>query len=113
MKLILDDGVFFFANSYTNPNADSGVFMNIDETHGDRISTTNNLLSGKYGPTFRVLNDTGIIMQMFLPSARVIANALDFIIKMLANIEICPDDLFEAYGPKRTRFKKEAIKPNE
>jgi len=112
MKLILDDGTFFFEQSYTDPDAENGVFMNIDEVHGDKTATSNNLMSGKYRALGRNII-TGLITEFNLPSARTIENALDYIIKILANIEICPDSVFEAYGPKRTRFRKETTKPKK
>jgi hypothetical protein len=49
-------------------------------------------------------------MPMFLPTARTIENVVDLLIKTLANIEICPDEIFEPYGDKRTKFRKEKVK---
>lgn len=106
MKLILDDGTFFYPNSYSDPNAQSGVFINIDEDKGDGSSTLNKFFESGANSAARFVS-TGIIMPWFNPKARTIENVLDVLIKTLANIQICPDNLFEAYGDKRTRFIKE------
>lgn len=109
MKLILDDGSFFFPNSYSDPNAKGGIFKNIDENRGDGINTFNNLKRTENGSAGRFIV-TGMIMPMFLPTARTIENVVSLLIKTLANIEICPDELFEPYGDKRTKFRKEKVK---
>jgi hypothetical protein len=109
MKLILDDGSFFFPNSYADPNAKGGIFKNIDENRGDKMNTFNNLKRTENGSAGRFIV-TGMIMPMFLPTARTIENVVDLLIKTLANIEICPDEIFEPYGDKRTKFRKEKVK---
>jgi|GEM_PF-5100165 len=109
MKLILDDGTFFFVNSYANPNSQSGVFKNVDENHGDGLNAYGSKYPIQQGSASRFIL-TGVIEGWWNPTARTISNVLDFLIKTLANIEICPDDLFESYGDKRTRFKKEKVK---
>lgn len=109
IKMLIDDGSFFFANSYSDPKAQKGIFQNIDENRGDGINTFNNLTRTDNGSAGRFIA-TGMIMPFFIPSARTIENVLDLLIKTLANIEICPDELFEPYGDKRTRFKKETKK---
>lgn len=109
IKMLIDDGSFFFANSYADPKAQKGIFQNIDENRGDGINTFNNLTRTDNGSAGRFIA-TGMIMPFFIPAARTIENVLDLLIKTLANIEICPDELFEPYGDKRTRFKKETKK---
>lgn len=111
MKLIIDDGSYFFMNSYSNPKADGGLFANVDESHGDKQNTANKLMngSGMTGSRFMVIGNIAD-MSPSLPDARTIGNVVDVVIRMLANIEICPDSLFEAYGDKRTRFRKETVK---
>lgn len=108
MKLILDDGSFFFPNSTSDPNAQAGVFVNQDEEKGDGSNTTNkfqSILKGSVDSTSRFIG-TGIITPWYNPQARNMESVIDTLIKTLANIQICPDSLFEPYGEKRTRFKK-------
>ncbi|HNQ20133.1 MAG TPA: hypothetical protein PKI46_03620, partial [Bacteroidales bacterium] len=117
-KLILDDGSFFFFNSYSAPQSQSGVFTNANENQGDGTSTLNKLLAGNVDSAGRFFGNgsghgSGIIMPWFNPSARTIGSVLDVLIKQLANIQICPDSLFEYYGDRRTRFTKETITKKE
>lgn len=108
MKLILDDGTFFFPNSTSDPNAQAGVFINQDEEKGDGSNTTNKLqsiLKGSVDSTSRFIG-TGLITPWYNAWNRNIETVIDTLIKTLANIQICPDSLFEPYGEKRTRFNK-------
>lgn len=106
MKLIIDDGTFFFPNSFSDPDAQKGVFQNIDESKGDGVSAFNNLIRTEGGSAGRFI-ETGLIMPFFIPSARTVGNIASLLVKTLSNIEICPDSLFDYYGDKRTMYKKE------
>lgn len=108
MKLILDDGTFFFFNSYSNPSSEGGVFMNATDGTGDGSSTLNKIIENGWNSSGRFFGTGngrgGVIMGLFNPSFRTIRNVIDIIIKQLSNIQICHDDLFEYYSEKRTRF---------
>ena len=105
MKLILDDSSFFFPNSYANPDAQKGIFQNMDENHGDGVNTWNNLIRTPTGSAGRFIT-SGILDGFWNNSARTIENVVSLVVKTLANIEICPDEIFESYAGKRTRFRK-------
>lgn len=109
MKLILDDGSFFFYNSYTNPSSKDGIFMNETEGNGDVSSVLNVALKDGWSTAGRFFGDgrrggTGIVMGFFNPSMRTIKNIIDTVIRQLANIQICPDSLFDYYGDRRSRY---------
>jgi len=108
MKLISDDGSFFFPNSYSNEESESGVFINQTNT-GDAQNTLNKYFNSGVNSHSRFVS-TGLILPFFNPSARTIKAVVELVIGKLSNIQICPDDVFESYGNKRTKFLDEDVK---
>lgn len=96
MKVLLDDGSFFFQNSFANPDSRFSVFANAEIFgRGDGVSASNNLVNDNKS-AFR-LDGSGIIDTLFLSSNRTINFVLNLLVNKLANIEICPSNLFEFY----------------
>ena len=104
MKLLLEDGTYFFAKSFSKPDDSDTVFNNIDlPNSGDEANTTNNVINGK-GKSINRLVTTGMIDMLFNQEARNVHFVMNLLISRLANIEICHSRLFEYYGDKRTKF---------
>lgn len=97
MKLLLDDGSFFFLPS-TCSNPDNIFANELGNSSGDINSIDNT------NPLNRLRLLSGEI-DIF---ARTCNHNIDFLIKgiisKLANIEVCPSALFEEWGNKRTKF---------
>jgi len=86
MKVLIEDGnyfypLFFAQNIFENPQEDKRLL--------NRLST-----SGAY-------------KTLFTQTYRSISDSLQFIINQLANLGVVPDDLFLAYGDRRTKVYRE------
>lgn len=109
MKLLLDDGSYFFAKSFTNPDDSNTAFDNVDlPNSGDDVNTTNNVIENGGNSVNRLVTN-GMINMLFNAEARNVHFVMNLLISKLANIEICPSQLFEYYanserGDIRTRF---------
>ena len=105
MKLLIDDGTFWFYNSYSNPN-DRGVFRNInDNKSGDGVNARTE--EGTV-PDERVTNRmfaTAWIEAFAIPDPKKIIDVMEIMIATLSNIRICDDDLFSSYGDRRTKYR--------
>lgn len=102
MKLLIDDGTYFFPNSYANPGNEQGAFKNIsDGESGDQINSTNNFIDGR--ATNRIFA-TSMIEDFYEYDTKTIQNVLNTLIGTLSNIKICDDELFSAYGERRTKY---------
>ena len=105
MKLLIDDGTFWFYNSYSNPN-DGGVFNNIsDSKTGDGVNARTE--EGTV-PDERVTNRmfaTAWIEAFAIPDPKKIIDVLEIMIATLSNIRVCDDDLFSSYGDRRTKYR--------
>lgn len=104
MKLLIDDGTFWFFNSYSNPD-DNGVFKNInDGKSGDGVNTrTENSPSDS-----RAINrmfSTAWIEAFAIPEPKKIIDVIEIMIATLSNIRVCDDDLFSPYGDRRTKYR--------
>lgn len=97
MKLLIDDGSFFFMPSTCSYSAQ--VFANeLGNSSGDinSIDETN--------PLNRLRLPAGEIDLFARTTNKDISFILKGIISKLANIEVCPTSLFNEWGDKRTRF---------
>ena len=104
MKLLIEDGTYFFAKSYANPNETESAFNNVDlPNQGDSVNAFNNLLSNSSSINRVITN--GVIDVFFNTGARNVEYVMNLLISRLANIEICPSQLFEAWGDRRTKFQ--------
>jgi hypothetical protein len=103
MKLLIEDGSYFFAKSFANPDETESAFNNVDiPNQGDSNNAFNNAVSNP-GAVNRLIT-TGILDMLFIPEARNVDFVMNLIMSRLANIEICPSQLFEAWGERRTKF---------
>lgn len=103
MKLLIEDGSYFFAKSYANPDETVSAFNNVDlPNQGDSNNAFNNAVENP-GATNRLIT-TGILDMLFIPEARNVNFVMNLLMSRLANIEICPSELFEAWGSRRTKF---------
>lgn len=104
MKLLIEDGTYFFAKSYANPDETESAFNNVDlPNQGDSVNAFNN--SQDKPLSVNRLITTGILDVFFLPTARNVEYVMNVLMSRLANIEICPSELFEAWAERRTRFQ--------
>lgn len=103
-KLLIEDGSYFFAKSYANPENSDGIFFNVKiPNSGDSANTLNNRIDGSSKGVNRLIT-TGMIDMLFNPEARNINFIMNLLISRLSNIEICHDDLFKYFSDKATRF---------
>lgn len=103
MKLIIEDGSFFFPRSYSSENLKS-IFQNIENPEvGDDVNTNNNLTSVRKSFN-RLSNSDGMINILFDPNYRNIEFVMNLLFGRLTNIEICPTDLF-AFVDNKTKFQ--------
>lgn len=104
MKLLLEDGTYFFAKSFSSEE-ESGVFGNINlQNSGDGNNTTNKRIERTNPKGINRLMTTGIIDMLYNQSARNVEFVMNLLISRLANIEICPNKVFESYGDEITEF---------
>lgn len=109
MKLLIEDGSFFFQKSYANPDSEKSVFGNINlPNSGDGVNALNSVLDKTSLKGINRLITTGIIETLFIPQARNIGFLMNLLISRLSNIEICPSQVFESYGDRRTKFQVES-----
>lgn len=115
MKLVLDDGTFFFGSSFSKEDRLGGVFNNLNK-EVDGASATNVLLNRSERVNSRLIA-AGYINEFFMATeASKIGKLIETLIKTLSNIQICPDSVFEPYQrghneddnvvDKRTKFQK-------
>lgn len=98
MKLIVDDGSWFFNTSCcSNPE---GVFWNINEYR--KTGDIQNLNDGKLSLyRMRRFNDIDVFSN---PQYMTVEFVLKTVLSQLSNIEVVPSSLFDAWGDKRTKF---------
>ena len=103
MKLISDDNSLFFNTS--SAWSESQIFSNTESLgkQGD-IRDADALGSSKQGPENRLRRSTNQIDVFAEPFNRTINFVLKGVVSQLANIEIVPDYVFEAWGDFRTRY---------
>lgn len=101
MKLLLDDGTYFFMNS-SGSDTPSSLFENIQiEQQGDQgnigMIDENNRKSSNRTPL-------GLISSLYIPTQRNIGFVMNLLLSKLCNVEICPTQLFEHYGESKTYY---------
>lgn len=89
MKLIIEDGEYFFPLEFAGTNI-YGIFNN-----------TINENTEKYRSLRRV---EGKLMSLNAFVDNTIGDALSFVFSQLSHIEICPSGLFDAYGDERSKY---------
>lgn len=109
MKLLLEDGTFFFPNSFASKDSEGGIFKN-QMVSADGTSTFNKTIGGDESTASRSsarFKGGSIIEGFFNANFRTIDKIMNLLIGHLSNIQICPDELFEFYGDRRTEFQFE------
>lgn len=103
MKLISDDNSLFFNTS--SAWSESKIFSNTESLgkQGD-IRDADTLGSKEQGPENRLRRSTNQIDVFAVPFNRTINFVLKGVISQLANIEVVPDYVFEAWGDYRTKY---------
>ncbi len=104
MKLLIEDGSYFFANSFADEDVKS-IFDNIDlPNKGDGVNASNQVLkNGQKGANRLVMS--GMIDMLFVPEARNVHFVMNLLMSTLSNMEVCNTRLFEYYGDKITKFQ--------
>jgi hypothetical protein len=102
MKLLLDDGSFFF--NISTASEGNKLFANYnDSVEGDMKGV--DFLRGFTANPMRRLRRLGGEIDVF---ANAINKDIDFVIKgvlsQLSNIEVVPGELFDSWGDERTKF---------
>lgn len=114
MKLLIEDGSFFFQKSYANPDQKETAFNNTDlPKQGDDTNALNIVLEQKDVNSANRLITTGMIATLFNQEARNVGFIMNLLVSQLANIEICPSQVFEGYGDRRTKFQVEVLEQSE
>lgn len=104
-KLLIEDGSYFFAKSFANPENSQSAFSNIDlSNRGDDVNAMNNRIDPVKAKSVNRLVATGMIDILFNPEARNVHFIMNLLMSRLSNIEICHSDLFDYYGEDRTKF---------
>jgi len=99
MKLIRDDGSFFFNVSATN-DVDSDMFNNVKGRAGGDVQDIDNVFNGKPFDRLRLpYGQLNMFYLRYLDIATVILGTIG----RLANISVAPDSLFEPWGDERTK----------
>ncbi len=112
MKLLLEDGTFFFSNSFASKDSEGGVFKN-QAVSADGTSTFNKIDSeATTSRSSARMKVSGIVEGFFNPNLRTIDKIMNLLVGHLSNIQICPDELFEFYGDRRTEFQFEIGEEN-
>jgi hypothetical protein len=102
MKLLIEDGSYFFANSYSDE--DHGIFDNaVMPNRGDGVNSSNQVIQNGQKSANRLFM-TGMLDVLFNAEARNVHFIMNLLISRLSNVDICHDRLFEYYGEKRTKF---------
>lgn len=103
MKLLLEDGTHFFAKSFANDEAES-VFNNVNlPNSGDSGNASNQVISNPEKRSLNRLFTTGLIDMLYNANQRNVQFVMNLLISRLANIEICPSEVFQTY-PDKTEF---------
>lgn len=111
MKLLIEDGSFFFQKSYANPKQTQTAFNNIDlPRRGDDVNAFNKASESGWRGVNRLLT-TGMIESMYNIEARNVGYVMNLLISTLSNIEICQSKVFDSYGDLRTKFQVEIEEP--
>lgn len=98
MKLLLEDGTYFFMNS-SGSDTPSSIFNNIqikeqgDQSNVGLFNEDGNLRSSNRTPL-------GLISSLYIPTQRNINFIMNLLLSKLCNVEICPTKLFENYEDK-------------
>jgi len=104
MKLLIEDGSYFFANSFADEDVKS-IFDNIDlPNKGDGVNSSNQVIKNTAMSANRLVM-SGMIDMLFAMEARNVNFVMNLLMSTLANIEICPTRLFEYYGDRVTKFQ--------
>lgn len=111
MKLLIEDGSFFFQKSYANPKQEQTAFNNIDlPRRGDEVNAFNQAVGKGWSGVNRLVT-AGLIESMYNVEARNIGFIMNLLISRLSNIEICQSKVFDSYGDLRTKFLIEVEEP--
>ena len=97
MKLLIDDGTFFFPNSI-NENQSSNVFFNESDLKNSR--------------EFRRLKVLGFLTGLYDRTKYDLPYLLNFLFSALANIQVCPDSVFNSFKDKTTYTYIEQVDKN-
>lgn len=105
MKLLIEDGSNFFANSYSDNG--KSIFDNINiPNKGDKVNSLNNYQDPEMGQNAaNRLLATGLIDCLYNPSSRNVQFIMNLLISRLSNIAVCNSQLFEYYKDRITKFK--------
>jgi len=105
MKLLIEDGSYFFTKSFANPDNTNSAFSNVDLPNRGDGNNALNIVQAEGGQAgINRLITTGMIDMLFNPEARNVNFIMNLLMSRLSNIEICYSDLFAYYGEKRTEF---------
>ncbi len=105
MKLLIEDGSYFFTKSFSNPDNTNSAFNNIDlPNRGDDNNASNITIQQQNTSGINRLVTTGLIDMLYNPESRNVNFIMNLLISRLSNIEICHSDLFQYYGSRRTQF---------
>jgi hypothetical protein len=103
MKLIIDDGSFFFNVSHTS--APSEVFVNDSVGAQGDVREVWDMDGQINNPLNRLRHLGSGELDMFMSRLNLtIAFILKGVISQLANVEVVPSNIFDAWGDERTRF---------
>lgn len=102
MKLIVDDGTWFFNSSCCQDP--QSVFWNIGEyrKQGD-VNSLNDWMNGNQS-IYRMRRIAGEVDVFSNPQYMTIEFVLKTVLSQLSNIEVVPQSLFDAWGDDRTKF---------
>lgn len=103
MKLMIEDGSYFFMNSSGNDQP-SSVFENNQLPQQGDISSVNFTSEEKEDKKSMNRIYNGMVSSLYLPTQRNIGFIMNLLLSKLCNVEICPNDLFEPYGDLRTKY---------
>ncbi len=111
MKLLVEDGTYFFQKSYSNPDNDESAFNNVDiPRQGDEVNTLNKVEAlGSLG--VNRLITSGLIETLYNTDARNVGYVMNLLMSRLCNIEVMPSKVFDSYGDRRTQFQVEIDEP--
>jgi len=111
MKVLIEDGSFFFQKSYANPKQQQTAFNNVDlPRRGDEVNAFNQASEKGWSGVNRLVT-TGLIESMYNVDARNIGFIMNLLVSRLSNIEICQSKVFDSYGDLRTKFLVEVEEP--
>jgi len=105
MKLLIEDGSYFFAKSFADPENSNSAFSNVDLPYRGDDNNAENITRSDVRPLgINRLFSNGQIEVLFNPEARNVQFIMSLLMSRLSNIEICHSDLFQYYGDRRTSF---------